>query len=69
MAEIKAPYLKLKAYLVENNIKQKDVAEKLGITATSFNSKIHRNGQDFTLKEVRALCKLYNLDSNEFFLL
>ena len=64
----KMPYSKLKGYLVENNIRQKEVAALLGVTESTLSSKINRNGQDFTLEQVALLCKTYNLDPNEFFL-
>lgn len=66
--ENKLPYLKLKGYFVENQIKYQDVAKLLDITNTSFNKKINRNGQDFNAQEIRTMCKKYNLDANIFFL-
>lgn len=63
------PYLKLKAYFVEKDIPFKDVAKVLGITEQNFSAKINRNGQDFTLPQVRKLCSEYSLDPNEFFLI
>lgn len=68
MSNTRNGYMKLKAFLAENGIKQKEVAEMLDITQTSFSCKINRNGQDFTMDEVRKLCNEYNLDPNEIFL-
>lgn len=65
----KKPYNKLKGYLIENDIKQEEVANLLGITRTTFNTKLNRNGLDFSLSEVRKLCVEFNLDANEFFLI
>ena len=65
----KRPYNKLKGYLAENEIKNKDVAKLLGVTETSFSKKINRNGQDFTADQIRTLCNKYKLDANKFFLL
>lgn len=62
------PYYKFKAFLVENGIKQKDVAKTLGITNATFNAKLNRNGSDFTIKQVRILCKEFNISADEFFL-
>lgn len=42
-------YPRVKAYLVENNIKQKEVADFLGITVTSFNNKLNGRG-DFAMR-------------------
>ena len=64
-----AGYQKLKAFFVENNIKQLDVAEFLHLTRTTFNKKINRNKLDFTMNEVRKMCMKYKLNANEFFLL
>lgn len=60
-------YNKFKAYLIENEIKQEEVADFLGVTRTTFNTKLNRNGQDFSLDEVRRLCNKYKLDANDFF--
>ncbi len=53
---------------MENQIKYQDVAKLLGITSTSFNKKINRNGQDFNAEEIRTICRKYQLDANVFFL-
>lgn len=65
----KKGYTKLKAFLVEHSIKQEEVANELGLDRTTFNSKLNRNGSDFSLSEVRYICKKFNLDANLFFLL
>lgn len=63
-------YNKLKAYFVENGIKQKEVAELLGVSRVTLACKLNRyRNSDFTLKEVRALCSRYNLPASEFFLI
>lgn len=61
-------YVKLKAFFVENSIKQRSIADEMGLDRSTFNSKINRNGSDFSLAEVRYLCKRFNLDANLFFL-
>lgn len=62
-------YNKLKAYFVENGIKLKEVAELLGISRVTFSYKLNRcRNADFSLKEVRTLCRRYNLSADEFFL-
>ncbi len=68
MCNVKDGYRKLKAYLVENGIAQGEVADLLGISRSTFNSKLHRKGADFTLPEVRSMCERYGLDANKFFL-
>ena len=63
-------YNKLKAYFVENGIKQKEVAELLGISRVTLSCKLNRyRNSDFTLTEVRTLCSRYNLPAGEFFLI
>lgn len=64
----KIPYGKLKGFMAENGIKNKDMAELLGITETSFSSKINKKGQDFTAEQMRIICNTYQLDANKFFL-
>ena len=61
-------YNKLKAYFVENGIKQKEVAELLGVSRVTLSYKLNRyRNSDFMLKEVRTLCSRYNLPADEFF--
>lgn len=49
------PYLKLKALLAERGLKQKYLAELLGLTPGTINQKI--NGTlDFTYSEVELIC-------------
>ena len=62
------PYYKFKAFLVQNNIKQKEVAKMLGITNSTLSTKLNRNGTDFTIKQIRTLCKEFNISADEFFL-
>ena len=66
--EKKLPYLKLKGFLAENQIKSQDVARLLDLTETTFSKKINRNGQDFNAEEIRIMCKEYDLDANVYFL-
>ena len=61
-------YIRLKQFLIEKNIKNKDVARKLGISEGNFSRKINnRKGADFNLTQVRDICKMYNLDPNIYF--
>lgn len=61
-------YYKFKGFLAENGIKQKEVAEILGITPNNFSRKINRNGEDFTVEQIATMCRTYKLDANQFFL-
>ena len=61
-------YIRLKQFLIERNIKNKDVASQIGISESSFSKKINtKKGSDFNLNQVRKICKLYNLDPNIYF--
>lgn len=59
--------LKFKAWLVEHNIRQGEVADLLNITFESANAKINGR-QDFTLPQVKTLCVHYGLSADEFFI-
>lgn len=60
-------YNKLKAFLVEMGISQKDFADELNISRNAANRKLNQNGLDFSLREMRHICTRYNLDANRFF--
>lgn len=61
-------YIRLKQFLIERNIKNKDIASQIGISESSFSKKINtKKGSDFNLNQVRKICKLYNLDPNIYF--
>ena len=58
--------LKFKAFCVENNIRQREIADVLGITVSRANRKL--NGKDpFTLEQVKTLCKTYSLSADIYF--
>lgn len=62
------PYAKFKAFLVENNINQREVAELLGKSVSAFNQNINGTGGDFSIAELRVICEKYNLSSDDYFL-
>lgn len=64
---VKPPNLKLKKYMLENDIKQKDLADVLGITQSLFSQKINENRSSFSLEEVRKLCAHLELNMHEYF--
>lgn len=58
--------LRFKAWLVENEISQREISEVLGITRELTNAKI--NGRkDFTLAQVKRLCDYYKISADNFF--
>lgn len=57
--------MSFKAWLVQNNITQLEIARLLGISLTSVNSKINGRG-DFTLRQIRTICQKYNISADIF---
>ena len=58
--------MKFKAWLVENRISQKELAELLGVSVVAVNRKL--NGVDeFTVRQIRTICEKYGLSADEFF--
>ena len=64
----KLKYVELKKFILEKNMKQQELADLLGIDRSTFNSKLNSNEAEFTLQEMRILCKKYKIDANKFFL-
>ena len=61
-------YIRLKQFLIEKGLKNKDVALKLGMSESNFSRKINnKKGADFSLIQVRKICKMYKLDPNIYF--
>lgn len=65
--QLKAPYLKFKMFLLENDIKHKEVADSLGIKPALFSQKINKKNSNFTLDEASIICAKYGLDLHEYF--
>ena len=60
--------MKVKSFLIENNIKQKDVANELGMSVPTLNKKLNGTiGADFRISEARIMCLKYGIDSKLFF--
>lgn len=57
--------LKFKAWLVEHEIKQAEVAELLNIDISNANQKINGN-QPFTLEQVKLICQKYSISADIF---
>jgi len=59
------PYTRFKAFLVENNIKQKTIADLLGVKLSTLSQKL--NGwSDFDYTEVEIICDEYGLSADIF---
>lgn len=65
--ELKAPYLKFKMFLLEKDIKHKEVADLIGIKPALFSQKINKKNSNFTLDEASIICAKYQLDLHEYF--
>lgn len=54
--------INLKIFLAKNNLKQKDLAQKLGINESSLSKKI-KGITDFSVNEVGKFIALYGYDN------
>jgi len=59
-------YPKVKGFLVENGIKQKEVASILEMSNSTFNNKLNGIG-DFTITDVKKMCAELGIEANIFF--
>lgn len=57
---------KFKAYCIEQHIKQRDIAELLGVSIGTVNRKLN-NRSVFTLQEVKTLCMSYHISADKYF--
>ena len=60
--------LKFKAYCIEHNIRQSEIADLLGITIGNTNEKLNGK-QPFTLNQVKILCEHYHISADEYFII
>ncbi len=61
-------YTKLRIFLLENGIKNKEVAKLLEIDDSTFSRKISKKTKtDFNLDEVRKICDNYKIDPKKYF--
>lgn len=51
----RAPYNKIKAYLVENDIKHREVATLLDVAPNTVSKKLNGFGGDFSLSDAKLL--------------
>lgn len=63
-----APYVKLKALLVELGVRQGELALELGKSKSAINQNLNGTGGDFTLREVRLICNKFNISADDYFL-
>lgn len=63
----KKPYCKFKEFLSKNNIKQKELAEKLGKSLSFVNKALNRRGAEFTLTDFMLIKDLCNIMLCDYF--
>ncbi|MCI1574707.1 MAG: helix-turn-helix domain-containing protein [Weizmannia coagulans] len=61
------PYKKIKAFLVENGISQKELGRALNKSQSAINQKLNGTGGDFSLNEVRIMAMKYGIPTSYFF--
>ncbi|MBC1983041.1 helix-turn-helix domain-containing protein [Listeria booriae] len=61
------PYNRFKGFLVENNIKQREVAELVGLSVSQLNQKLNGTRGDFSATEIRLICKAYDISPLDYF--
>lgn len=61
------PYRKIKAFLVENNISQKQLGTLINKSQSAVNQKLNGTGGDFTLHEARLLSQHFGIPRTYFF--
>lgn len=63
------PYAKFKSFLVENNIKQGEVAKLLKKSNSALNQNINGTGGDFSIAELKLLNKTYGVSIDKYFII
>lgn len=61
------PYMELKKFMMENHIRQREMAEILGKSISALNQNLNGTGGDFSLNEARLLINFFNIPSEYFF--
>lgn len=62
------PYAKFKAYLVEIGYTQQELAADLGKSRYAVNQNLNGTGGDFSLSEIRKICKKFNISADDYFI-
>lgn len=57
--------LGFKGWMAENNIRQNEIAELLGISLQSVNLKVNGK-QDFSLPQIAIICRHYGISADIF---
>ena len=61
-------YNKFKAYLVEKGIRQKEIADLIGMDRVRFNLILNgQRGKDFKVQEVNMICGYLGISADKYF--
>ncbi|MEG1433867.1 helix-turn-helix transcriptional regulator [Eubacterium sp.] len=61
------PYTKLKSFMDENKITQRELAAVIGKTVGVVNQNLNGTKGDFTAGEVRKICLHYKISADKYF--
>lgn len=61
------PYFRFKAFLVEHNIQQSEIANLLGKSVSAVNQNINGTGGNFSIPEIVTICKRYSISGDYYF--
>lgn len=67
MIKRRKSYKKFKEFLSINNIKQKELAQKLDKSHSFINNVLNGRGSEFTLDDFRRIRCLFEIKINEYF--
>ena len=67
MSRNREPYKKIKAFLVENDIRHRDVAKLLNLTQNTVSKKLNGFGGDFTLQDAKKMHEEFGVPIEYFF--
>lgn len=67
MVKSHGSHFKFKEFLIVNNIKQKELAEKLGKSHSFINNALNGRGAHFTLEDFRTIRCLFDIKICDYF--
>jgi DNA-binding Xre family transcriptional regulator len=67
MLDRREPYYKFKGYLAEKNIQQKDIARIINISEATLSKRLNGKGGDFTIQDLKKICKTLDVKAEIFF--
>ncbi len=53
--------------MVENNIRQRELAEILNLSVSNLNQKLNGTGGDFSASEIKAICQHFKISADRYF--